>query len=271
MVSRILVSDSRVSRTGLLGHLHPGYVLTFSITNSTLQHIFQLHHLSITSPSVVPNGQDHALAQQFFDGNSSGQNTISRSSILHHTDIPQLSELSKLEIREQWALEQAQHLPAQDIPAWAAEFANVSLQNPSSSVIQQNIIPTSHTCEFAWIFLYDRPFSAVSVQQQRNYVTQIHGNSMPMPVGAFGMATPSTQYLNYPGVVSSKGKAKEIDFEAAFAQLDQSISSPQHQSSGIEDVDDTTQQVQEALVNTALQGEEDHEDHEQDFQTYDFC
>jgi len=156
VISRILVSDLRVSRTGLLGHLHPGYVLTFSIINLTLQHIFKLHHLSITSPSVVPSEQDHALAQQFFDGNSSGQNIISRSSVLHRTDIPQLNELSKLEFREQWALEQAQRLPAQDIPAanaaWAAEFANASQQNPSGSVIQ-NIIPTSHTCEFAWIFL----------------------------------------------------------------------------------------------------------------------
>jgi len=87
----------------------------------------------------------------------------------------------------------------------------------------------------------------------------MYGNSMP--IGAFGMVTPSTQYLNYPGV---KGKAKEIDFEAAFAQLDESISSPHHQSSGIEEVDDTTQQVQEALLNTTLQ---EKEDHEQDFQT----
>jgi hypothetical protein len=86
-------------------------------------------------------------------------------------------------------------------------------------------------------------------------MTQMHGNSMP--VGAFVMVMPSTQYLNYPGV---KGKAKEIDFEAAFAQLDESISSSHHQSSGIEEVD-TTQQVQEALLNTTL------EDHEQDFQT----
>jgi len=84
----------------------------------------------------------------------------------------------------------------------------------------------------------------------------MYGNSMPF--GAFGMVTPSTQYLNYPG---AKGKSKEIDFEAAFAQLDESISSPHHQSSGIEEVDDTTQQVQEALLNTTL------EDHEQDFQT----
>lgn len=98
------------------------------------------------------------------------------------------------------------------------------------------------------------------VQQQRNYVTQLYGNSMP--VGAYGMVAPSAQYTNYPGVSSSKGKAKEIDFDAAFAQLDDSILSPQ--VSGIEGVDDTTQQVHEALMNTTLQGKEDNEDY--DFQ-----
>lgn len=109
------------------------------------RHKFQLHQLSITSPSVVPHEQDLALAQQFFDGGSS-------VAPIRHVNFPQLTDLSKLELREKWVLDQPHHLPAHEISAvnvaWAAEFANVSQRNSSGSVVQQNSIPTTRSRGF---------------------------------------------------------------------------------------------------------------------------
>lgn len=64
-----------------------------------------------------------------------------------------------------------------------------------------------------------------------------------------------------------KGKAREADFEAAFAQIAESFGPKEAQTSRIEEVDDTVATLEEALKNATLKGDEGGE-FGTDFQKY---
>ena len=75
-------------------------------------------------------------------------------------------------------------------------------------------------------------------------------------MGMFGMVS----NFNYSTIAPSKGKAKEIDFEAAFAQFTESMASPPEQGSSlIEITDETTEELERALTNVSLEENEGQE------------
>lgn len=82
-----------------------------------------------------------------------------------------------------------------------------------------------------------------------------YGN--PMSMGMYGMngmnMGPAFQggYAGY-DTAKGKGKSREADFEAAFAQLDASIST-QAETSRIVEVDDSVTDIEEALKATSIE------------------
>lgn len=104
----------------------------------------------------------------------------------------------------------------------------------------------------------------VSAMQQPTYM---QGNmyGMGRPRGMFSnmsMMTPPVQVSD-----KGKGKSREIDFEAAFAQLDMSLG-PQHQESArIEELDDTAD-LGAALSEAATKDEEKDGVLGSDFETF---
>jgi len=94
-----------------------------------------------------------------------------------------------------------------------------------------------------------------------------------MPMGMYGV-NPTVQY----GVHASfnqqldqgKGKGKQVDFEAAFAQIAESFGPAETQTSRIEEVDDSIANIEEALKNASLKAET--EESGMDFQkSVNFC
>lgn len=82
----------------------------------------------------------------------------------------------------------------------------------------------------------------------------VYGNSMP--TGMYGMNMNSNNMVqgNYDVIDQGKGKGKfkEADFEAAFAQAAASFSPAQVETSRFVEVDDSVTNVEEALKNATL-------------------
>lgn len=78
------------------------------------------------------------------------------------------------------------------------------------------------------------------VQGQSSFMSPMYGNSMRM--GMYGMASPMPYGgIQAPAADIGKGKAREADFEAAFAKVLESLSledSKPAQTSRIEEVDE---------------------------------
>ena len=82
----------------------------------------------------------------------------------------------------------------------------------------------------------------------------------PMPMGMYGMNMNSNMYQgNYsilPEQGKRKGKLKEADFEAAFAQAAASFSPvPADESPAIMEVDDNVTDVEQTSKSTTLEGD----------------
>lgn len=84
------------------------------------------------------------------------------------------------------------------------------------------------------------------------------------------MSPPTMQYGSNPNfsiVNQGKGKGKEADFEAAFAQVAASLSPIEAQTSRVEEVDDSITDIEEALKNVSFKSEVEGD--ETDFSGYD--
>lgn len=90
-------------------------------------------------------------------------------------------------------------------------------------------------------------------------------NGMQMGMPQMGMASMSADYTSLLNQAQGKGKAREVDFEAAFAQLAESMAPVQAQTSRIEEVDDVST-IEQALKNASLK--EGEEEGPLDFQKY---
>ena len=91
-----------------------------------------------------------------------------------------------------------------------------------------------------------------------------------MPTGIYATSPPTMQYgsrYDFTIANQSKGKGREADFEAAFAQVAASLSPMEPRTSRIEDVDDSVAGVEDALNNVSLASEE--EEYGKDFKRYD--
>ena len=62
---------------------------------------------------------------------------------------------------------------------------------------------------------------------------------------------------NFTAVDQGKGKAREADFEAAFAKIAESMGPEQTQTSRIEEADERVAEIEERLKNATLNAEDE--------------
>ena len=113
-------------------------------------------------------------------------------------------------------------------------------------------------------------FDDLSVQQQPSYMSSLGSYASPIPMGIYSMSPPTMQYGGNPNfsiLNQDKGKGREADFEAAFAQVAASLSPVEAQTSRVEEVDDSITDMEEALKNVSFKS--DVEEDETDFSRYD--
>jgi len=90
----------------------------------------------------------------------------------------------------------------------------------------------------------------------------------PVSMAMYAPSTPTMQYGSNSSIVNQgKGKGKEADFEAAFAQVAASLGPIETQTSRVEEVDDSVANIEGALEGVSLNSEE--EDYGRDFGKYD--
>ncbi|KDR75164.1 hypothetical protein GALMADRAFT_249106 [Galerina marginata CBS 339.88] len=206
----------------------------------------RLHQLPSSSSSTPATEQDLALARQFFEGTSSGHGMAPGLSMQYPPDFTRMAEMNgRPGMSEAWATEQQQQMRAYEesaqAAAWAAEFGNAPQSHSSTPTVRQSMLGMP---EF---------------QQRQSYMSPMYGSSMP---GMYGMSAPSMNYginANITVADQGKGKGREADFEAAFAQIVDSLGSAETQTSRIEEVDDGVTHIEEALKNASLKAEEDGE------------
>lgn len=83
-----------------------------------------------------------------------------------------------------------------------------------------------------------------------------------MPMAMYGLNSPM-QYginANFTAVDQGKGKAREADFEAAFAKIVESMGPEETQTSHIEEVDEGLAGIEEKLKSATLNSGEVEED-----------
>ncbi|KAF9070108.1 hypothetical protein BDP27DRAFT_1324300 [Rhodocollybia butyracea] len=191
----------------------------------------RLHQLPGTS-STAANGQDLALARQFFQTNHSGPTFAA---------IPELSDNPQM--KEAWIAEQQQHMrmfESQKSPQsqWAAEF-------DGNAMARQTPLPQQP---------HHQSFHS-DLQQTPAYMPQagMYGNYMPHSTMFMGQGgAPLMQGYAAPAMDSAKGKGKsrEADFEAAFSQAASFITP---QESRIVEVEDGVTDIEEVFKSATLE------------------
>ena len=89
-----------------------------------------------------------------------------------------------------------------------------------------------------------------------------------MPMGMYAMSPPTMQYgSNFSIVNQGKGKGREADFEAAFAQAAASFGPIETQTSRVEEFNDSVTDIEDALKNVSFNSEEEEDG--TDFREYD--
>ena len=110
----------------------------------------------------------------------------------------------------------------------------------------------------------------LAVQQRPSYMSSLGSYASSMPMGIYSMSPPTMQYGSNPNfsiVNQSKGKGREADFEAAFAQVAASLSPIEAQTSRVEEVDNSIADIEDTLKNVSLKSEEEEDG--TDFRRYD--
>ncbi|KAF9050007.1 peroxisome targeting signal receptor [Panaeolus papilionaceus] len=202
----------------------------------------RLHQLPGTSGMAPANEQDLALARQFFDPHAHSQGLMPAFPGHHPQDLAHMGEMpARPGMNEAWALEQQQHQFRQmddsaKTAGWANEFSHAGPANTSAAHIHDHV--------------QARP----DFQGQSSFMSPMYGNSMRM--GMYGMASPMPYGgIQAPAADIGKGKAREADFEAAFAKVLESLSledSKPAQTSRIEEVDEAGNALSKDL-NEALE------------------
>lgn len=149
-------------------------------------------------------------------------------------------------INEAWALEQQQQMRAYEESSkgtWAAEFSSPP---PPPVHLSLNDVPV----------------------QQPSYMSSLGSYANPMPMGMYAMSPPTMQYgSNFSIVNQGKGKGREADFEAAFAQAAASFGPIETQTSRVEEFNDSVTDIEDALKNVSFNSEEEEDG--TDFREYD--
>ncbi|KAG6889413.1 hypothetical protein C0992_005270 [Termitomyces sp. T32_za158] len=196
----------------------------------------QLHQLPATTP-VVANQQDVTLARQFFAGDTQKMGPALSYIPSYAADLSRVNNVAG-GASEPWAHEQQQQFrvleESKGRAAWAAEFG-ASSQLPSPP--QQTHQPTSVPSDYQHRTTYMNPIGS-------------YGTSLPMAM-SFGFMQPSLNVSDAIG--KGKGKAREVDFEAAFAQVAASLSPVQETVSGIVEIPDGVTELEDAVKTVSLE------------------
>ncbi|KZP17955.1 TPR-like protein [Athelia psychrophila] len=203
----------------------------------------RLHHLPGTVAGPV-NQQDMAMARQFFEGNGQGSNMGPSFGMPHQlpgpADLARMGGRAGPDLNEAWAREQQFHQAVaqnQTHANWAADFGTQQQHPQPGASIQHD------------------PISAQQELQQRPSFMPSGGMyNNPMQMGMYGMGGNNMFQGNQPTFDQGKGKGKlrDVDFEAAFAQVSASLGPQSATTSGIEEVKDGVTNVEELMKNATL-------------------
>ncbi|KAH8107237.1 peroxisome targeting signal receptor [Cristinia sonorae] len=201
----------------------------------------RLQHLPSTT-AAPGSERDLALARQFFDNNGQASSSTPNFAIPRHIAPPDMSRFmnapgASSELMAAWAESQHKqqlHMPGPTLQvpqssgsAWAGEFGSgMQVVAPGPSVQQ-------------------------SMAQQPNfYQSSYMGSRMygGIPMNMF--STPMN--MTTTAVDKGKGKSREIDFEAAFAEVTQSLGPSEAEMARIVELDDTAD-LQEAMSGVSLE------------------
>jgi hypothetical protein len=148
----------------------------------------------------------------------------------------------------------------------AALHRYIHLHHPYSKGYQADLNVSTYTYIHQLLLSLDD----FAVQQQPSYMSSLGSYASPIPMGIYSMSPPTMQYgsnSNFNIVNQGKGKGREADFEAAFAQVAASLSPIETQTSRVEEIDDSITDIEETLKNVSFKS--DVEEDETDFSRYD--
>ncbi|KAG1865803.1 hypothetical protein DFJ58DRAFT_770330 [Suillus subalutaceus] len=198
----------------------------------------RLQHLPGSAPAQAAE-QDVAMARQFFEGQQrSGGPALVAPPYLHPAELAR-------KFNEAWTTGERYQPPIQNNvtqSSWANEFGGAQQQPISSSVMQH-------------------PVAQMQMPEtQRQQFIGSHG-MYGTPMGLYGnMGQPFFQGFNAtpPSADASKGKgkAREADYEAAFAQYAASLQNQQESTSRIVELDDNAATLEQAMENVKLEDSE---------------
>lgn len=163
-----------------------------------------------------------------------------------------------------WAAEQQQNIQqnmrASEEPniqaAWATEFGGSSRQS-GPPALQQNMAGRPE-CAFYNNISSTRSNPRMADQQRPLYMAQSGSYGSSMPMNMYGMNSGFNPYQSMnSSVVETKGKGKEVDYEAAFAQIAASLLPGQTSTSGIVEVVDGVSEIENTLKGTTLDSSEE--------------
>lgn len=194
----------------------------------------RLQHLPGSAP-VQAAEQDVAMARQFFEGQQrSGGPALVAPPYLHPAELARMTEMNRLpELNEAWSRERYQPLIQNNVTqsSWANEFSGVQQQPINGSAMQMP-------------------------ETQRQQFIGSHG-MYGTPMGLYGnMGQPFFQGFNATPLSvdasKGKGKAREADYEAAFAQYAASLQNQSESASRIVELDDNAATLEQAMENVKL-------------------
>ncbi|KAF9501922.1 peroxisome targeting signal receptor [Pleurotus eryngii] len=207
----------------------------------------RLHHFPGTSAAPL-NEHDAAMARQFFEGGGQGPVPMIAIPPMELQRMVEATGMPPQELREAWAMER--QLPQESLD-WSSEY---STMGKAPTPMQQNM-------------------TSLNDGQQRSYPSSFGMYGGAMPARMYGIGMGSSMMPNYQGMqeipAQGKGKAREADFEAAFAQAAESMFTQAESSARIVEVDADVASVEEALKGATLEDKEESDfkrvwDHLQD-------
>ncbi|KAJ7045695.1 hypothetical protein C8F04DRAFT_1065827 [Mycena alexandri] len=194
----------------------------------------RLHQLPGTS-SAGASQHDLAMARQFFE---SGSNAGPAFGAPNAAELARFHELGARpsEANEVWLMEQQKHMRGFEAGAtpvgWAAEFGAPQTSMAPPSAQQQMPHP--------------------DYQQRPSYMPSMGQYGRPMGMGmSMGMYGPTMTNQFQAKPMNGKGKSREADFEAAFAQI--AAAQAQVETARIEEVQDGATGLEEALEQTKIE------------------
>ncbi|KAJ6500063.1 hypothetical protein C8R47DRAFT_1110301 [Mycena vitilis] len=199
----------------------------------------RLHQLPGTSAGASQH--DLALARQFFESSAGVGPSFGAPNAAELARFHEVGGLPISEANEGWILEQQKHMRGFEASAapggWATEFGapQASAATPSS---QQQM---------------SRP----EYQQRPSYMSSMGQYGSPMGMG-MGMGMGMYGGPQFPAQINGKGKSREADFEAAFAEIVAEHPQAQGQTGRIEEVEDGATGLEETLANTQLEDTQSH-------------